>query len=118
MRNQGRKAEKLVLKKIKAHPQPNSGSIPGMPNDGVKGKYLIEVKSTTKGSMSIKRSWLEDVNDNALMRGKTAALILIFGDDGTPLVVGHAQSRFFQPSAEWVAMPLIDFERITKGWKT
>jgi len=72
-----------------------------MPNDGVKGKYLIEVKSTVKKSMGVKDIWLMDLADNALMRGKNPALIMVF------------EGR--QP---WVAVPLADFEKLSLGWRT
>ena len=108
MRSRGQKAEKAVLKKIKARPQPASGSLPGMPNDGTKGKYLIEVKSTVKKSISIKREWLESLDENALLRGKTGALILVWDEksEGIPI-----------PYDLWVAIPLGAFERLTNDWK-
>ncbi len=99
-KNAGREVERRVLKKIKARPQPNSGAMPGMPNDGVKGKYLIEVKSTEKKSMSIKEDWLMELEENALMHGKHPALILVFREK------------------PWVAIPLEDFKKLSQDWKT
>jgi len=103
--NAGRKVEKNILRKIKAHPQPNSGAIPGMPNDGVKGRFLIEVKSTEKNSISVKYKSVLELGENALMRGKTPALLLAFHVN---VLTG--------PIEEWVAVPLRDFERLTKNW--
>ena len=101
MRSKGQYAERRVLKQIKARPQPNSGAIPGMPNDGVKGKYLIEVKSTVKKSISLKRAWLAELEENALMHGKTPALIVLF-----------------EGGQWWVVVPLHDFEKLNPEWKT
>lgn len=99
-KNPGKATERRVLKKIGARPQPNSGSTPGMPNDGVKGKYLIEVKSTVKKSMSIKEDWLMELEENALMHGKNPALVLVFREK------------------PWVVVPLEDFEKMSLGWRT
>lgn len=79
-----------------------------MPNDGVKGKYLIEVKSTMNDSISIKRKWLDELEENAMLRGKIPALIVVFQNFMKTAVSAQ----------EWVAVPLKDFEKITLGWKT
>lgn len=100
-KNPGKEVEKQVLKKIKARPQPNSGSTPGMPNDGVKGRYLIEVKSTEKKSIRLQLEDLAKLEDNALMHGKIPALVIAF------------EGRQW-----WVATPIFDFEKITLGWRT
>ena len=105
--NSGRKVEKQILKKIKARPQPNSGAFPGMPNDGIKGRYLIEIKSSEHESIGVKKKWLYDLERDAIMRGKIGALILAFS------------SKDFTGTIEinpWVAIPLFDFERLTAGW--
>lgn len=106
-RNLGQKTETRILKKIKAQKQPASGSIPGIPNDGIKGKYLIEVKSTVRGSLSVKREWLEALDESALLRSKTGALIVVF-NNATRALLG---------CQEWVAIPLSAFERMSNGWK-
>jgi len=105
-RNRGREIEKKILKKIKARPQPNSGAIPGMPNDGIKGKYLIEVKSTVRESIGIKKAWVYELERDAIMRGKIGALLLAF-------VTTEGKTVELNP---WVAVPLIDFEKLTKDW--
>ncbi len=107
--NSGRKVEKQILKKIKARPQPNSGAFPGMPNDGIKGRFLIEVKSTIKKSIRINAKWLNDLEENAINRSKTPALILVLGNKEMAL-----ETEIF----EWVAIPLRDFQRLSKDWKT
>ncbi len=107
MRSRGQKAEKAVLKKIKARPQPASGSLPGMPNDGIKGRYLIEVKSTVKKSISIKRKWIDELEDNAMMRGKIPTLILVFDDPNAGII----------PYSEWVTVPLQHYKQLSNDWK-
>ncbi len=99
-RNEGKKTEKRALRKIGAQQQPASGALPGIPNDGVKGRYLIEVKSTVRGSISLKREWLEDLDENALLRNKTGAFLFVF-----------------ERGEWWVAIPLSKFESLTNEWK-
>ena len=112
-RNLGQKTETRILKKIKAQKQPASGSIPGIPNDGLKGKYLIEVKSTEKKSLGVKAEWLDDLEDNSITRGKCPALIIIFN----PPEHNRKTKHGWAGREGWVAVPLSDFERITNGWK-
>ena len=102
-RNLGQRTERRVLKKIGAKRQPASGAIPGFPNDGVKNRYLIEVKSTQRKSLGIKGIWLWELDENAISRGKVPAFIIVF-NHGEVL-----QTR-------WVAIPMRDFERLTKSW--
>lgn len=118
MRNLGQKTERQILKKIGARRQPGSGAIPGLPNDGVKNRYLIEVKSTVKASLGLKKKWLEDLEENALRHGKIPALIIVFNK--IPNVGGSAAMRAMGDRAErqeWVAIPRWRFECLTKGWR-
>lgn len=111
MHNRGQQTERNILKKIGARRQPGSGAISGFPNDGTKGRWLIEVKSTEKNSLSVKRRWTEDLEENALTRGKVPALILVFNRRG---VSSHYD---FRPLQEWVAVPRWKFEQLTARWK-
>ena len=116
--NLGQRIEKYVLKEIGARRQPGSGGIPGFPNDGIIGKYLIEVKSTVKSSLGLKRKWLEDLEENAFAFGKVPALIIVFNK--IPNVGGSVTMRTMDDRAErreWVAIPRWRFERLTKGWR-
>jgi hypothetical protein len=106
-RNLGQKTEKRIIKKIGGRQQPASGAIPGIPNDGIKGRYLIEVKSTINYSLGLKRKWLEELDENAILRGKKAAMIIVYNNS----------MRSLQGSQEWVAVPLNDFKLLTNGWK-
>jgi len=105
--NLGQEIERRILKEIGARRQPRSGGIPGFPNDGTIGRYLIEVKSTTKKSLGLKRKWLEDLEENALTHGKTPAIIVVFND----------AKRVTNQRQEWVAVPRWKFERLTKNWR-
>jgi hypothetical protein len=107
--NPGIKAERRVLKKIGAKRQPNSGATPGMPNDGVKGKYLIEVKSTATKRIGIYWKDLDALEENAMMRSKIPALVMVMnaGENIWPYV-----------TKEYVAIPLHEFEKLTLGWRT
>ena len=109
MRNLGQKTERRILKKIGARKQPASGAIPGFPNDGVRDRYLIEVKSTQRTSLGLRRRWLEELEENAISRSKVPALMIVFNmPDPT---------QDFALYQEWVAIPCRDFERLTKGWR-
>ena len=110
-RNPGQETERRILKKIGARRQPSSGAIPGFPNDGVKNRFLIEVKSTEKNSLGIKRKWVEDLEENALTRGKIPALVLVFNKRGV------APYHDFRQAQEWVAIPRWKFEQLTRHWK-
>ena len=113
VRNLGQKTERRILKKIGARRQPASGAIPGFPNDGVKNRYLIEVKSTQRVSLGLKRKWLEDLEENAISRSKIPALMIVFNAPDSLT----RDSVSIESLCEWVAVPRRDFERITKEWK-
>ena len=102
-RNLGQKTERRILKKIGAKKQPMSGAISGFPNDGVKGRYLLEIKSTERKSLGIKSIWLWELDENAVSRNKIPALIMVFN---------HGETL----QTQWVAIPMRDFERLTKNW--
>lgn len=72
-----------------------------MPHDGIRGKYMIEVKFTEKKSLGVKREWMTALEENAINHRKNPAMILIFENCGP-----------------WVAVPLYDFEKLSLGWKT
>mgnify|MGYP001614488199 CR=1 FL=1 len=115
-RNLGQKTERRILKKIGAHRQPASGAIPGLPNDGIKNRYLLEVKSTQRKSLGIKREWLESLEENATARSKVPALLMILNRVNSVGSFSTHRMRMEAETAEWVAIPLRDFERLTKGW--
>ena len=106
-RNRGQRTERKILHRIHAQRVPASGAIPGLPNDGRKGRFLIEVKSTERESIGVKLEWLEQLIDDSALRDKVPALILIFNE---------ARSEYANAITEWIAVPRIDFERITENW--
>ena len=116
-RNRGQQTERDILKKIGARRQPASGALPGFPNDGVLGKFLIEVKSTQRGSLGIKREWMEALEENAMVRGKIPALVIVFNRPEHKGSTGYANWIVDAQISEWVAVPRRDFEKLTKGWK-
>lgn len=60
-----------------------SGNIDGDKGDVEVGRFLIEVKSTAKASMSIKADWLRKITAEALQKSKVPALMVSFTtDDG------------------------------------
>ena len=52
--------------------------------------------------------WLDELEENAMLRDKLPALIVVFQNFMKTAVAAQ----------EWVAVPLKDFEKITLGWRT
>lgn len=76
------KQEKLVAKSLKGKVQPNSGATPFLKGDVVADDWLIECKTqmTDKQSMSIKKEWLEKLEEERFaMRKANMALAFNFG---------------------------------------
>lgn len=103
--NLGFAIEKRILKSLGARRHPRSGGIPGLPNDGVLGRFLLEIKSTIRAERAIKYEWLQKLEENAILLGKIPVLIVVFSDPK------------MRSMEQWVAVPRRDFERITKEWK-
>ena len=78
MRSRGQKSEIAFTKRIGGRRQPRSGGILGFPGDTVKGRWLIEQKSTVKKSIAVKLEYLEKIHEAALRHGKLPALAIIF----------------------------------------
>ena len=78
------KQEKRVAKQLGGRVQPNSGATPFLKGDVVSDNWLIECKTqlTSKSSMSIKKEWLEKLEEERLaMRKPNMALAFNFGPD-------------------------------------
>ena len=76
------KQEKKVAKQLGGRVQPNSGATPFLKGDVISDNWLIECKTqlTSKNSMSIKREWLEKLEEERLaMRKPNMALAFNFG---------------------------------------
>ena len=80
------KSEQLVADLVHGRRQPASGSRPGFPGDIRQGRIkldlpniLVEVKSTEKESLSVKKAWLVKISNEALSLGKTPILAMTIG---------------------------------------
>ena len=84
------KQEKEVAKELGGTPTPNSGATPFIKGDLTLKKFLIECKTKTSDSesISIKKEWLEKLNQEALFMGKPyKALIFSFGPASKTYVI-------------------------------
>lgn len=86
--DKGRKAEKKMAKKVGGRAQPASGATPLYKEDITTATHLIQVKTTTKKSYTIKLKDLEDLRTNALRVGKRPALFLHIGDRSWKILEG------------------------------
>ena len=74
------KREKWLAKKLGAKLRSNSGATWSQKADIVYGDDLIEMKSTVKNQMVVKREWLDKIRQEAIKEGKNPVLVLDFGD--------------------------------------
>jgi len=92
----GRKSEKRLAKTLGARQRPASGAMVGAKGDISFNNILLEAKSTTRNSISIKLAWLLKITHEARSEDKIPALSLSFTRaNGNPY-----------PDGEWVALPL------------
>lgn len=91
----GRKSEELTLKRLGARPTPASGAIPGGAGDGEVDDYVIECKSTTSLSLSLKLEHLQKVTHEAQASGQTGVLHVAFTMHG-----GRSL-----PAGNWMVIP-------------
>ena len=98
----GMLAEKRLAKKLKGKLRPSSGAMAGAKGDIDFTECLMEVKSTTSESLSIKHAWLCKISDEALAISKWPALTITFTTgNGKPVMDG-----------EWVLVPLRQWKEI------
>ena len=79
--------EKRVSKGVKGTTQSNSGATPFYKGDVITDDILIECKTmmTEKKSMSIKKQWIDDIEEEAFAMGKPHwALAFNFGGLDNP----------------------------------
>lgn len=74
----GRRSEKRLAKSLGKRPSASSGASPGAKGDIRLDRMLIEVKATIKGSLSIKKAWLDKITREALATNRTPALMISF----------------------------------------
>ena len=98
----GRKAESSLAHRMGVNALPGSGSLKGAKGDIVKEDFLIENKSSTKDSFSIKKDHLYKIYQEALDTNKQPALAFQF-------VNSQGQS---QKKDRWVCIP----ESVWKEW--
>lgn len=92
----GVRSEKLLSKKVVGVQRPASGALDGAKGDIEVESMLIEAKSTTLASMSLKLDWLLKISEEALAENKVPAVAISFvKDSGKPVRNG-----------EWVMVPL------------
>lgn len=75
-----RAAEKRTGKAVGGKGTPGSGARWHSKGDVKTKKILFEVKSTDKSSMSVKRHWLDKIEQEAFASRRMPVLVLVFGD--------------------------------------
>jgi hypothetical protein len=92
----GRASEKILAKKLGSRPRPASGAMEGAKGDVDLKTVLLEAKSSTGASISVKHAWLSKIAHEARSEGKSPALAVSFvTGDGRPVREG-----------EWVMIPM------------
>lgn len=98
----GRKAEKRTLASYGAAPIPSSGAV-NTKGDGALPEFLMEVKSTTKDSLTIKREVLHKITGEAHAVGVEPCLAIVFTD-------GSGEPR---RGESWICITRDLFEELT-----
>ena len=120
LRNRGQKAkgigragivsETKLAKRIKAKPTPASGALSGAKGDMFLDEFLIEAKSTSRASMSIKLDWLCKILGEARAKQLNPAVSIVFSDeDGDP-----RRSGKWMMIQEHTFMEMISGDKISK----
>jgi len=95
----GLRAEKKLAKRIGGRLRPGSGAMAGAKGDISLPTTLVEVKTTTNDSISLKYEWLKKIGFEALDAGKSPALSIQFVEaGGLPRLMG-----------KWVLVPEVVF---------
>ncbi len=81
--------------------QPGSGNRPWKPRDVKSDDFLIECKYTSKGSYRVTRKLLQQIENDALARGKNPAL-----------VIGFSKEDMIKDN--WIAVPLYVWRELQK----
>ncbi len=82
----GLNAESRTLKRLGLQPTVASGSHPGSKGDGYDEKWLVEIKSTTGKSFSVRLEHLAKIAVEAAGAARTPALSFAFvTEDGRPI---------------------------------
>jgi len=98
----GRKAERRTLHKFGASPIPNSGAA-NAKGDGTLPGFLMEIKSTQRDSLTLKREMLHKIAGEAAAEGVEPCLAIVFTD-------GSGEPR---RGGGWVCITRDLFEELT-----
>jgi len=98
----GRASETSLTKKIGGRQTPGSGAVKGCKGDIQIGSFLLEAKSTTNDSFSLKREMLMKIAGEAIQQNKHPALTVSFVNESGKPKTGES---------EWVLIPLKQFEK-------
>ena len=99
----GRKAEKRTATRVRGRLTIASGSLHGDKGDIYARGRTMEVKSTTKNSMSLKYEWLCKIAEEARRKGNGSSLSIVFvTEDGRP-----------RRDGAWVMVPECDYMKMT-----
>lgn len=91
----GIRSENHLAKRVGGRLRPASGALPGAKGDVDLPSFLMEAKSSTGDSLSLKREWLAKIGKEARSVGRVPALAVTFSyDDGRPI-----------PDGAWVMVP-------------
>lgn len=102
----GKKSEKQVAKKMGARLHPNSGAMRGAKSDASLKEFRLEMKSSMTQTIPLDMAWLVKIAHEALDHGQTPLVTLSFVD-----AHGHPRMRQY---AQWVLMPLVTFQELTR----
>lgn len=98
----GRKSEQRLARDLGGRARPASGAMEGAKGDIDLGEVLMEAKSTTGASISVKHSWLAKIGKEARSEGKMPAVAVSYvNEDGSPVMDG-----------EWVLVPMYKFKEM------
>lgn len=100
----GRKAEKKTLEAYGASAVPNSGAANAKGDGGLPG-FLMEIKSTTRDSLTLKREMLHKIEGEAHAEGVEPCLAVVFTD-------GSGEPR---RGGSWICITRDLFEELTNG---
>jgi len=101
----GRVAEQLRAKALGGKATMQSGASAGDKGDIVTRDYLLEVKTTQSGTLPIDVGWLRKISAEAVRRGKTPALSVVYiSANGRP-----------KPEGAWVMIPEAVFKELLNG---
>ena len=98
----GRKSEVRLIRELGGRGRPASGALEGSKGDISFPEVLLEAKSTTQDSMSVKFAWLAKIGKEARSEGKMPALAISFVNE-------QGQAHM---DGDWVLVPAYKFREL------